>query len=355
MELEDLLDSHFPAPDEAARADAAARQTQLTKPPGSLGRLEQLVLDLAAWQGRPRPEARPAAALLFASDHPVARLGVAPYPSEATAAMVQNFLAGGAAASVLARSLGVPLQVVDVGVETPYAPGLREAPFGVQLTRTPQRGRVGDLVEADGLSSEALEGALRAGQAAVDGLSPATRVILLGEMGIGNTTVASALAAALVGGDPDEWVGPGTGAEGEVLERKRRTVEAAVKRVGSASPGNVLRRLGGREVAALVAAGARAASRGMAILVDGFIVSVAMLILVRLRPTVRPALVFAHRSSEPGHRRILELLEARPLLELDLRLGEGSGALTALPLLDTACALHRDMATFAEAGVPDRA
>lgn len=353
MELFERLDREFPKPDPTVRAWAIARQDTLTKPPGSLGRLEALAVHLAAWQGHLRPRIRPAAVIVFAADHSVTRFGVSPYPKEVTGAMVSNFVRGGAAASVLARRLDLPLWVVDVGVEA-GSPALDSGQHP-RLVRAPRVGEVGDLVETDALDAEALDAALDAGAAAVDRLSPETSAVVLGEMGIGNSTVAAALAAALLGGEAKDWVGPGTGARGEILLQKRAAVARAVARVGQVSPAEALRRLGGREVAALVGAAARAAARGMVVLVDGFIVSVAMLALVRLRPEARPALVFAHRSAEPGHARVLEALGAEPLLDLGLRLGEGSGALAAFSLVEAACALHAEMATFDEAAVPDRA
>lgn len=351
MELPHALDTEFPEPSTARRAEAEARQAALTKPPGSLGRLETLAIELASWQDAPLPQSRPAAALLFAADHPVTAHGVSVYPSAVTAAMVANFLHGGAAASVLARSLELPLTVVDVGVEASYSV---PKPGAARLVRAPRDGRVGDLVHEDGMSTAAFEAALQAGRDAIDALPSTTRLVLLGEMGIGNTTVASALAAGLTGGPTEDWVGPGTGATGGVLAQKRAVVRDAVRRVGRVDPGECLRRLGGRELAALVGATARAAARRMTVLVDGFIVSTAVLALVRMRPRVRPALVFAHRSAEPGHRHLLNALDAQPLLDLELRLGEGSGSLMALPFVDLACRLHRDMATFEAAAVPGR-
>lgn len=353
--MNDVLDIDFPVIDASARELAEARQSRLTKPSGSLGQLERVVLDLAGWQGRSVPESRAAAAILFAADHPVAAHGVSAYPSEVTAAMVTNFLAGGAAASVTARALDIPLTVVDVGVATPYA--VPRAPKAT-LVQAPSTAPVGDLLTEDGLSPPALLDAMRAGREAVDQLPDDTRLLILGEMGIGNTTVAAALAAAVAGGEPASWVGPGSGVQSAALAKKISVVERSIARVGT--PGKIaadvaLQRLGGREVAALVGAAGRAAARRMTILVDGFIVSAAMMVLVALRPTCRPALLFAHRSAEPAHQAMLAYLGAEPLLDLGLRLGEGSGALTAWPLVDLACRLHAGMATFEEASVPDRA
>ncbi len=351
MERLDILDSVFPAPREDARRRAQQRQDALTKPRGSLGRLEDIVVRLAGFQGRALPVARPASMLLFASDHPVAHLGVSAYPQAVTAAMVRNLVEGGAAASVLAKHLNVSLEVIDVGVDgDPWTPPSTSG----SLIRATRAGNTGDLIETDALDEAALDAALRAGREAVDRLPAETALVVLGEMGIGNTTVASALVAAMVGGDAGAWVGPGTGVAGDVLEKKRQIVRRAVARVGAVEPAEALRRLGGRDIAALVGAAGRAIARGMAVVVDGFIVSAAMLALVRLRPDARPGLIFAHRSAEPGHRRLLEVLDAAPLLDLQLRLGEGSGALAAVSILDAACALHAQMATFEQASVPDR-
>lgn len=347
----DALDAVFPAPHEGTLREARRRQDTLTKPRASLGKLEDIAIQLAGWQGRTLPQTQPASMLLFAADHPVARLGVSAYPQAVTAAMVRNIVEGGAAASVLAKQLNVSLEVIDVGVDG--APPTSPSP-GVSFIRAARAGKTGDLVESDALDEPALAAALRAGRDAADRLPDETALVVLGEMGIGNTTVASALVAALAGGAPGEWVGPGTGVSGDALEKKRQLVRQAVLRVGAVEPAEALRRLGGRDIAALVGAAARAIARGMAVVVDGFIVSAAMLALVRLRPAARPGLIFAHRSAEPGHRRLLEVLAAEPLLDLELRLGEGTGALIALPLIDAACALHAGMATFAQASVPDR-
>ena len=341
--------------DEASAELARARQLRLTKPRGSLGLLEEIPVQLAGLQRTALPASRPAAAIVFASDHPVARHGVSAYPVEVTAAMLRNFAAGGAAASVLARELRVPLHIVDVGVR-----GAAHLAFedGSRLVRAPvAEDEVGDLRVEDAMSEATFARAVLAGAGAVDALPADVRVMVLGEMGIGNTTAASAVAAMLLnarGEDAEALVGAGTGVTGTALARKRAVVRDSLARVGQVhSPDEAVRRLGGRDIAALFGAAARACERGMAILVDGFIVSTAILALVRTAPATRGSLFFAHRSAEQGHRRVLEALDARPLLDLDLRLGEASGALLALPLLDHACALHAQMATFASAGVPE--
>jgi nicotinate-nucleotide--dimethylbenzimidazole phosphoribosyltransferase len=348
-----LAPVRVPPLDQEARRAAAAHQDQLTKPRGSLGALETLVVDLAAFQGAPLPSARPAAAILFAADHPVTRHGVSAYPAAVTAAMVQNFLSGGAAAYVLSMAHGIPLTVVDVGVATAYEVPARLAP-GVAWHRDPAaRDTAGDLRSEDAMSAETYARALAAGRSAVEALAPETRIVLLGEMGIGNTTAAAAVSAALLDQPASAMVGAGTGVQGEALERKRAAVEDALRRTaGERDPHRIVQRLGGREIAALLGAAARAVERRMAVLVDGFVVSAAMLALVKLAPEARSGLFFAHRSEEQAHGRVLEAMNARPLLDLGMRLGEASGALCAWPLVDMACQLHARMATFASAGVP---
>lgn len=345
------------APDRASQEHARAHQARLTKPAGSLGRLEELAVELAAIQHTDRPAARAAAAVLFASDHAVTRHGVSAYPAAVTRAMIGNFVQGGAAASVLSRAQNIPLCVVDVGV-LPGEPGREPAslPTGVSAYRDPVADDpAGDICVEDAMSASTFERAIEAGRRAVAALSADTRVVLLGEMGIGNTTVASAVCAALLGGDPRELVGAGTGVAGHAFQTKQRVVHEAVARLGGESDAlSIVRRAGGRDIAALVGAMAEAASRRMAVLVDGFISTAAALALVRALPAARPFLIFSHRSQERGHARVLEALDARPLLDLSLRLGEASGALLAYPLLELACAVHGNMATFESAAVPEQ-
>jgi len=351
----------FPRLEDDAAGEAAhtaywARQERLTKPPRSLGRLEELGARLARLQGVSLPATRPAACVLFASDHPVAVHGVSAYPQAVTRAMVGNFAGGGAASSAMCRHLGVPQQVVDVGV----AGGAVAAP-GDFYTRDPVADMpAGDLVISDAMPAATCRAAIAAGGAAIDRLSGDVRVVVLGEMGIGNTTCAAAVAAAVLGLPAAELVGPGTGVTGAGLSRKLEVVTAALRRVRSSDdvrvpPERALAALGGRDVAALVGAMARAVERRILVLVDGFIAGAAALVLVSVDRAASHGLVFGHRSREPGHRRVLDHIGARPLLELDMALGEATGALAALPLLDLACATHAGMATFESAGVPDRA
>ena len=345
----------LPAPSAESAEIARARQARLTKPRGSLGRLEEVAVQMAAWQAEALPLSRPASLLIFAADHPVTQHGVSAYPQEVTAAMVRNFVHGGAASSVLARRLRVSMMVVDVGVAHPYEVEGPGRDPNVEWVREPLSDAwVGDLRVEDAMDESTLSEALAAGMRAVDCLEEPTRVLLLGEMGIGNTTPAAALHAALLGCSPERMVGYGTGISQEGWEQKCRVVRDALARLRSRDPWHLLMALGGREIAAMVGAAARALQRRMVILVDGFVVSSAMHLLLHLHPELRAGMIFAHRSQEPGHALVLEALKAEPLLDLQMRLGEGSGALSALPLLDLACEVHRSMATFAEAAVPEK-
>jgi len=347
-----IMKWNLPNLDSAYRLSALERQSNLTKPTGALGALEDVAVWLADVQQTDTPSADSAAVIVFASDHPVSELGVSAYPREVTPMMVMNLAAGGAAASVLSRLHNAPLYVVDVGVE-PYP--VPEPAGHVYWSRLDPQGTVGNLRDADAMDARALEYSLKAGVDAVDALPEGTNVLVLGEMGIGNTTPASALGARLLQCSADQMVGPGTGVSGEALRAKRDLVAKALARTeGSLAPLEALRRLGGREIAAIVGAMGRAAERGIAILVDGFIVTSAALVAVRMDERLRDYLWFGHRSAEPGHARLLEALGASPLVDAGLRLGEGSGALTALPLVQAALALHNEMATFGEASVPNR-
>lgn len=335
-----------------------ARQRALTKPAHSLGRLEHLGAQLAALQRQAVPASRPAVAMLFASDHPVADLGVSAFPTAVTRAMVANLVGGGAAASVLCRLHGLPLQVIDVGVAggpvavTPHG-DVRYHRAAVATMA------VGNLIEADAMAPATFLAALEAGTSAVAALPPDTRMIVVGEMGIGNSTCAAAVSAALLAGDAASFVGPGTGVTGAAFETKVRVVERALARARAAQPGlsnglEIMRVLGGRDLAAMMAAMAAAIAHGIAVLVDGYIATAAALALLRVAPLSRAGLIFAHASREPGHRRALEAMGIEPLIHLDMALGEGSGALIAWPIVDAACALVAGMATFRSADVPER-
>ncbi|GAB4198489.1 MAG: nicotinate-nucleotide--dimethylbenzimidazole phosphoribosyltransferase [Sandaracinaceae bacterium] len=345
--------SALPSLDAESAAHARDRQACLTKPRESLGALEDTIARMAAIQGRARPRSRPAAALIAASDHGVTRHGVSAYPAAVTRAMIDNLARGGAAASVMAAWLGVPLLVLDVGVANPRTPPTRD---GCVVVRDPVASApLGDLREASAVSEEDALRVRRAARDAVHAIEGDLAVLVLGEIGIGNTTAAAAVVSALAGIPADRSVGPGTGVDGAGLERKRAVVRDAVVALGAdRDPWSVLARVGGRDLLAMAAAAEAAMERRAVVLADGYVVAAALLALSRVVPDLASRTVFGHRSAEPAHALVLELLGARPLLQLDMRLGEASGALAALPLLDLACALHEGMATFEEAAVPDR-
>jgi nicotinate-nucleotide--dimethylbenzimidazole phosphoribosyltransferase len=348
--LPDWVYRQCPAISVAYRDAARARQGQLTKPTGALGRLEGLAIELASLQHTERPRADRVPIIVFAGDHGIAAQGVSAYPQKVTIAMMANFAAGGAAISVLSRELGSALEVVDAGT-------LADASMPGVVTDKPRRGSR-DFSKEAALSAADLAFAIECGQRAVTrAAAREPDLIILGEMGIGNTTSAAAIAAALLKSGAESLTGLGTGLDAAGRARKAHIIDAALARHGlaDASPEQILCAVGGLEIAAICGAIISAAQRRIPVLIDGFIASVAALAASRLNPSCRPYLIFSHRSAEQGHRLVLDALAARPLLDLDLRLGEGSGAALALPILRLACALHNGMATFAEAAVPDRA
>ncbi len=336
--------------DHVARSKAEARQQKLTKPAGSLGRLEALVIHLAALQGRERPSLDKLWIAIFAGDHGVVAEGVSAYPQAVTGQMLANFVTGGAAISVLARQLDAALDVVDLGTAEPLPPlpGVRHLQVGAG-TQNFARDPAMTLAQAVICLEAGRDSILRARTLGCD-------LLVGGEMGIGNTTAAAALACWLLDCPASDLAGPGTGLDGAGVAHKAQVIDAALAlhRAQVDDPLQALVHLGGFEIAALVGAYLAAAQQGIAVLVDGFICSVAALLAVRLNPGCRDWLLFAHHGAEPGHVRVLQALEAEPLLELGLRLGEGSGAALAVPLLRLACALHAQMATFAEAAVAER-
>ena len=332
------------------RDAALARQGELTKPAGALGRLEALAVELAALQHTDRPAADRVPITIFAGDHGIAAQGVSAYPQQVTIAMMANFASGGAAISVLARELGSQLEIVDAGT-------LAEVPLPGVVTDKPRRGSRDFSMEA-ALEATEVAFALGCGQRAVARALSIQKpdLLIFGEMGIGNTTTSATIAAALLGIGPDLMAGTGTGLDSAGRARKAQIMAVALSHHGIGTAGvsaeQALCAVGGLEIAAIAGAIIAAAQSRIPILVDGFIVSVAALSAVRLNPSCRPYLLFSHRSAEQGHRLVLDALDAHPLLDLDLRLGEGSGAAVALPILRLACALHNRMATFAEAAVP---
>ena len=316
-----------PGPHTRAAAAVAERARQVLRPAGALARLDELAEWLAAWQGTERPAVRRPAALVFAADHGVAASGVSAYPAEVTAAMVKALREGVATACVLARQVGATLEVVDVGVGVP----------------------TGDLTREPALDPARFRACVQAGRDAVAALD--TDLLVLGEMGIGNTTAAAAVTAILLGRSAEASTGRGTGVDDAGLARKRAAVSAARRRVGTAAPMEVLRQAGGAELAALAGAALEARLRRLPRVLDGFVVPAALAPLELLCPGALANAVAGHRSAEPGHRALLERLGLRPLLELDLRLGEASGALAAVPLLRLAAAAVTEVATFADGGL----
>ena len=329
---------------------ALARQAQLTKPPGSLGQLEALAVQLAAMQGVERPAVDYAAIAIFAGDHGIAAENVSAFPQAVTGEMVKNFARGGAAISVLAKTLGARLEVVNLG--TVNDPG--ELSGVVRAVIAPS---TANFAAGPAMTEAQLAQALQAGRDSVlRAREQGAQIFIGGEMGIANTTSASAIACALLQEAPQLLAGSGTGLDSKGVAHKAVVIQRALDlhRANLVQPLDVLRHVGGFEITALAGAYLAAAQDGVPVLVDGFISSIAALVAVRIQPAVRNWMLFAHTSAEPGHQRVLAALDAQPLLQLGMRLGEGSGAATALPLLRLACALHNGMATFAEAGVSDK-
>lgn len=336
--------------DPSAAAAAAQRQRILTKPEGALGEMERLVIRLAFLQGRALPQLAHPWISVFAADHGIAVAGVSAYPREVTAQMVANFAHGGAAICVLARQIGARFEVVDVGVasDTSQLPGV------VQAKTVPG---TANFLEQAAMQSETLDAALDAGRAAAQRAKQAGADCFIGgEMGIGNTSSASALAAVWLDEAVTELVGPGTGLKPEAVARKARLLQAALALHADhlADTYTALATLGGCEIAALAGAYIACAQLGLPVLVDGLISSVAALAACRLNPGTADWLLFGHQSAEPAHGKVLKALNATPMLQLGMRLGEGSGAASAYPILQLACALHAGMATFEQAGVSDR-
>ena len=329
-QLRDVITS-LPAADEHARRVAAERQASLTKPGGSLGRLEDIALWLAAWQGRAKPKLDRCQTVIFAGNHGIADKGVSAFPSAVTKQMVANFRNGGAAINQLCMSVGSELYVLPIDLDRATA----------------------DFSEQAAMCEEAFVAAINKGIRAVD---PDVDVLTLGEMGIGNTTSAAALCSGLFGGDPSLWVGRGTGIDDAALALKAELVRSAIALHGDKlnNPLEVLRCLGGHELAAIFGATLAARSYRIPVLLDGFICTAAAAPLAALADGTLDHCLIGHRSVEPGHRHLLEKLGKAALLDLDMRLGEGSGAALALAIVKSAVAVHNGMATFAEAGVSEK-
>ena len=349
MTLDDIVANIRPSDTQAKRA-AARRQQRLTKPPGSLGRLEDVSIQLAGIFGTELPVAQKTSLIVAAADHGVVAQGVTGYPQTVTAQMVLNFLAGGAAINVMAQTRGVDLIIVDAGVATPLPanPDLRVV--------APARG-TRDITQEPAMTRAQAETCIRAGvDLAVSAAERGAQIIATGDMGIGNTTAASAITAALTGTSPRVTTGRGTGRSNPELEHKIACVQRALD-VNRPDPGNgldVLTKVGGFEIGVLAGVVLGGALARRAVVLDGFVSGAAGLIAHSLCPTVLDYVIAGHLSAEPGHRIALEHMGLRPLLDLEMRLGEGTGALLATGLVEIAAACLSDMATFDEAGVSDR-
>ena len=317
--------------DKAAASAARTRQDSLTKPPGSLGRLEELAVFMAGWQGRARPRIARAQALVFAGNHGICARGVNPFPAEVTALMVRNFESGGAAINQLCKVAGAQMRVIALDLDRPTA----------------------DFTAGPAMSAAEVDAAMQTGaDAAVQAITDGADILLLGEMGIGNSTIAAAQAAHLCGGPVADWVGAGTGAQGAVLEAKRTAVaEGLARHAGARSLRDALAAYGGREQAAICGAVLAARARGVPVLLDGFICTAAAGLVTLDDPAGLSHCLIGHESAERGHAALTRHLGKRPILSLDMRLGEGTGAAMALMVLRGALACHDGMATFAEAGI----
>lgn len=327
QELKDLV-RFLPERDEETQAMARARQNELTKPPGSLGKLEDLAIWLSAWQSRERPKLDNIQALVFAGNHGITAQGVSAFPAEVTAQMVANFEHGGAAINQLCTTAGAELEVIALDLDTPTQ----------------------DFTCAPALSEEGFLTSFNTGLKAVNTKSDC---LIVGEMGIGNTTVAAAVCYGLFGGSPQDWAGPGTGVDDAGIRLKAHVLQQGydLHKQALDDPLEVLRCLGGRELVAIAGAVIAARQARIPVILDGFISTAAVAALEVMAPGALDHCIAGHRSSEPGHDRVLKRLNKHPLLDLNMRLGEGSGAAVAALVLKAAVAAHNGMATFTQAGV----
>ena len=329
-QLRDLLDN-LPRPDKKSAETARKREPLLTKPPGSLGRLEEITQWLAAWQGRYPPTIENVSVRVFAGNHGVVALGVSAYPSDVTTQMIANFKTGGAAINQLCSLANAELQVIDIDLNRP--------------TR--------DFTKAPAMDEIDFLNAIKYG---IESVPDGVHLLCLGEMGIGNTTSAAAICLSLFGGEATDWTGPGTGVQGAAYELKVSTVANAVSRHAAYTADGlaVLQRLGGREIAAIAGAIIGARIKRIPIVLDGFVAGAAASALKRVHPGALDHCIAGHVSAEPGHRLLLEKISKPPLLDLKMRLGEASGAALAINIIKAAVSCHSGMATFNEAGVSNK-
>ena len=326
--LEMVTDFISAMPEKNKKIEAAARayQDSLTKPQGSLGKLEKLVVFLASWQGNEQPVLDKAQAIIFAGNHGICKQGVNPFPQEVTHLMVANFEAGGAAMNQLCALSGAELSVKPLLLDTPTH----------------------DFTQAEAMSMAELLDAMSIGAKAVD---TDANILLLGEMGIGNSTISSALAASIFGGSISDWVGAGTGSDEIGIAHKINAIKAGLEKHGARSDLSALLAFGGREQAAICGAILAARAASIPVLLDGFICTAAAAPLYALSPELLDHCLVGHKSAEPGHQKLLNAMNKTPILDLDMRLGEGTGAALALCILRGALACHNQMATFSSAGI----
>lgn len=332
---------------EQAIQAANERQLQLTKPPGSLGKLEELAIRFSAVQKTQQPQINNVHISIFAADHGIANEHVSAFPQVVTTEMIKNFSRGGAAISVLAKELNAKLEVVDLG--TVVEPGELDGVISNRIAAG-----TANFANQAAMTDEQLDKALNAGVEAVQrAIDSNAHVFIGGDMGIANTTSATAMACTYLDKTPDALAGPGTGLDEKGVAHKVKVIEQALAthEATSLSEIEVLQYFGGFEIAALTGAYIYAAQKGLPVVIDGFIATAAALAAVKIKPGCESWFIYAHQSHEPGHRLMLEALNAEPLVNLNMRLGEGSGAAVVIPLLRQACDLHANMATFAEAGV----
>ena len=349
----DWLNAALALLDDKAQQQALARQGNLTKPSGSLGRLEDIAVQLSAMQSTAKPSIRNTAIVVFAGDHGVTEEGVSVFPQVVTGEMIKNFSRGGAAITALARQHHAAFEVVNVGVVV-------DLPVMDNVVDATVMAGTANFAKQPAMSMAQVEAALTAGKHAVERANAAANddlhVFVGGDMGVGNTTAATALLVWVLKDSAMAYTGPGTGLDEEGVSHKSQVIDIALQlhQAHMTSPVEALRHIGGLEIAALVGAYIRCAQLGIAVLVDGFITTSAALIAAQIQPAITDWMLFSHGSAEPGHKSMLNALDATPILDLGMRLGEGSGAGVALSILQSACMTHNEMATFAEAAVSQK-